>query len=677
MGLGFLEDAWDFATGVVEGGAEIVDDAVDAVGEVIWEDLGGEEAAEWIWDDVIMKAIEDYLEFGGTENDGPDTEQYDSGGGRHGSLSSGLSVADSFWSLDDSVLSLNDSFPVFYWPNTAPEVWAADQSLDGNEWRQVSDWFGVADMDGDAMTQYRFWDSGAEATSGYFWTPDNAHHAADTAITVNAADLGNVWFRGGQTDGTETLWVQAFDGSDWSEWRPFNVATNANVAPEVSAADHSLESNEWHQASDWFGVADADGDAMTQYRFWDSGADASSGYFWTPDNWHHAADTAITVDAADLGNVWFRGGQASGTETLWVQAFDGSDWSEWRPFNVTTNGRIVGTEGNDVLAGGLGVDTILALGGDDELIGKGGADVLDGGAGVDTASYAASPAGVAVNLAAGTGYGGDADGDTLIGIEHAIGSAFDDGFQGGAKHGKFLAGDGDDTMFGGSLYDWLEGGNGNDTFVGTGGFMVMLGGDGDDRMTGSVDNGNYFEGGMGNDVMQGGNTTDYMADVTGGDDIMHGGAGDESMTDFYGVAELYGEAGNDYMVAALGSGLLDGGAGNDSLYVSNGDYTLIGGAGNDTFEFAGFGTATFTGGEGADVYTYRVLAGGGNYTVTDFQDGVDKIFLWDNRHYGTVPLESLTIADSAAGAVIGWNGASEMVLAGIQANQLTQSDFAF
>ena len=61
--------------------------------------------------------------------------------------------------------------------------------------------------------------------------------------------------------------------------------------------------------------------------------------------------------------------------------------------------------------------------------------------------------------------------------------------------------------------------------------------------------------------------------------------------------------------------------------------------------------------------------------MTDFEDGVDHIFLWDNHYYGNVPFESLTIADSADGAVISWNGWSEMVLTGVQASQLDRADF--
>jgi Ca2+-binding RTX toxin-like protein len=334
---------------------------------------------------------------------------------------------------------------------------------------------------------------------------------------------------------------------------------------------------------------------------------------------------------------------------------------------------LVGSDGSDTLEGTDGADYIEGLGGDDLLIGHKAADILDGGAGNDTASYATSTAGVTLNLATGTGLGGDAEGDALISIENAVGSAFDDTFQGGADRGLFLAGDGNDKMVGGAVYDRLEGGNGDDAFIGTGGFMVMFGGDGDDQMTGSLDNTNYFDGGAGNDVMTGGDTTDYMADVTSGNDIMHAGGGDDTLVDISGLAQLYGEDGDDFVTAVNGSGLLDGGAGKDYLTVANGNYTLVGGAGDDTFEFAGSGSASFTGGDGADVFSYRV--GGGSVTVSDFQDGVDRIYLWDNHYNGNVPLESLTIADSMAGAVISWNGGSQMVLSGITASQLTLEDF--
>ena len=79
------------------------------------------------------------------------------------------------------------------------------------------------------------------------------------------------------------------------------------------------------------------------------------------------------------------------------------------------------------------------------LNGGPGADALNGGPGADTASYADSSVGVLVRLhdASAVRFG-DAEGDTLTGIEHLVGS----------RHNDTLAGDGGDNR--------LEGGDGND-----------------------------------------------------------------------------------------------------------------------------------------------------------------------------------------------------------------------
>ena len=63
------------------------------------------------------------------------------------------------------------------------------------------------------------------ASSGYFYTPDNPHHPAGSYIDVSASDLNATWIRGGQTAGSETMWVRAFDGTDWSTWDAFTFTT--------------------------------------------------------------------------------------------------------------------------------------------------------------------------------------------------------------------------------------------------------------------------------------------------------------------------------------------------------------------------------------------------------------------------------------------------------------------
>ncbi|MCH8863209.1 MAG: M10 family metallopeptidase C-terminal domain-containing protein, partial [Proteobacteria bacterium] len=108
--------------------------------------------------------------------------------------------------------------------------------------------------------------------------------------------------------------------------------------------------------------------------------------------------------------------------------------------------------GDDTLFGGDGIDRLAGLAGDDTLIGGAGNDKLDGGAGNDTASYAGSSAGVRVDLLLGTGLGGDAEGDTLTGIENLTGSDLNDTLLGDGGANTLTGGAGNDTL-------WARGGN--------------------------------------------------------------------------------------------------------------------------------------------------------------------------------------------------------------------------
>ncbi|MBR1270570.1 hypothetical protein JQ629_24145 [Bradyrhizobium sp. AUGA SZCCT0222] len=219
--------------------------------------------------------------------------------------------------------------------NATPVATISDQSLHVNTWKQVSTLLSYSDADGDAATKYQFWDSGTSTTSAYFWTPTNSHWAANTTIEVSAADLANTWFQSGSAIGSETLWVRAFDGSDWGAWDTFTV-TSTNATPVATVNDHSLHQGQWAKIDSWISVVDGDNDTITKYQFWDSGTAATSAYFWTPTNSHWAANTTIEIPAADRANVWIQGGSATGSETLWVRAFDGNEWGAWDTFTLTT-----------------------------------------------------------------------------------------------------------------------------------------------------------------------------------------------------------------------------------------------------------------------------------------------------------------------------------------------------
>ncbi len=131
------------------------------------------------------------------------------------------------------------------------------------------------------------------------------------------------------------------------------------------------------------------------------------------------SESAITVN---LNTLSTSGGDAAGDVLSSIENVIGSAYAD----------TITGNNNGNVLTGNNGDDVIIGSGGDDTLVGGEGADSLIGGSGVDTVSYTSSAAGVTVNLATTEGIGGDAEGDTLSGIEIIRGSNFADTLTGDA-----------------------------------------------------------------------------------------------------------------------------------------------------------------------------------------------------------------------------------------------------
>jgi Ca2+-binding RTX toxin-like protein len=170
-------------------------------------------------------------------------------------------------------------------------------------------------------------------------------------------------------------------------------------------------------ASSLFSVADADGDAMTAYQFWD---DVNGGGYWRLEGVQQAAGQNIDVAGADLGNLDYVGGANAGTEQVWVRANDGLGWGAWKNWLMSTEGGMLrgglgpdtleGEAGPTVLEGGAGNDTLsdtegnnLLSGneGDDSLSGGAGNDLLAGGAGNDTLNTGAGANLIAFNAGGG------------------------------------------------------------------------------------------------------------------------------------------------------------------------------------------------------------------------------------------------------------------------------------
>ncbi|MGL5807084.1 MAG: hypothetical protein ACRC11_16860 [Xenococcaceae cyanobacterium] len=175
-------------------------------------------------------------------------------------------------------------------------------------------------------------------------------------------------------------------------------------------------------------------------------------------------------------------------------------------FAESGNDVIEARGGDDIVFGGNGLDIIKGEAGNDFLVGGKDADYLDGGTGRDTASYFTSSAGVNVSLVTGRGSGGDAQNDTLKGIENLEGSEYNDLLTGDTKNNILSGLGGKDTLFGGKGLDSLYGGTGKDLLYGEADRDLLKGDDGDDIIVGGTGSDTIF-GGKGNDTLIGGNAT--------------------------------------------------------------------------------------------------------------------------------------------------------------------------
>jgi hypothetical protein len=170
---------------------------------------------------------------------------------------------------------------------------------------------------------------------------------------------------------------------------------------------------------------------------------------------------------------------------------------------------------------------------------------------------------VIVNLATGTGLGGDAQGDKLTSIENVIGSDvnfFADDLTGNdaANRLEGLAG-----------YDTLTGGRGNDTLLGgsEGDQFIWNNGDGSDFVDGGID---FDTQAVNRNPNLASGNDNFALSASGSQVLLNSGTTQIRLVDVENL-EVNGQAGNDTLTvnstagAALTNISFNGGDGNDTL----------------------------------------------------------------------------------------------------------------
>jgi hypothetical protein len=381
----------------------------------------------------------------------------------------------------------------------------------------------------------------------------------------------------------------------------------------------------------------------TQNTFDGRGGNNTVSYFHSTSQ----SGTGVTVDLSNSDGTGTGGNFALGDKYIDIQNVIGSAFDDTFVASAEANRFDGGSVGPGVRhnrvsyandTSGLGVTVDLATGADtaggaagdtyvdiqdvtgtglsDTFIASIEANAFDGGAGIDTVSYKGSATGVTVDLVAGTGSGGNADGDTYTRIENVTG------------------GDADDTFIASSIANSFDGGLGSlnntvsyakasdgvgvivDLFAGTGtaGFA-----DGDhyvriQDVIGSTNNDTFVANDAHNKFDGGGGTHDRVSyadstDAVTVDLIANTGTGGLADGDTYaGIQDVTGGTGDDMIIASSAANNFDGGKGG------------LAPDGNDTVSY--HGTA---GDNSIDLHTAGAAATGTGFAAGDTYVGIENI----------------------------------------------------
>ena len=188
--------------------------------------------------------------------------------------------------------------------------------------------FSASDPDNNTLTYY-FYDNTADAGSGHF-AVNGAVQPANMTFWVTAAQLAQTTFTAGLAL-SDDLFVNVYDGADWSGAQEFHVNVPPNHAPVVTAPEHSAPSGQVIGISSLFLANDADNDALTYY-FYDNTAGTGSGHF-TVNGAVQPANATFAVSAAQLAQTTFTAGSTV-SDDLFVNVYDGFAFSGPLEFHV-------------------------------------------------------------------------------------------------------------------------------------------------------------------------------------------------------------------------------------------------------------------------------------------------------------------------------------------------------
>jgi hypothetical protein len=214
-----------------------------------------------------------------------------------------------------------------------------------------------------ALDLFRYSSPGARqlvAGNAAYFSLDGGNTSLNNFNTLSSGDAGD-WASGGGNDSynafvssgvAEPVTANDLRLMDAIGWDRGTVRIDTPPVVTPTSFNITASAGQIFAAASLFTASDPDGDAITQYDFWDTGG--GGGHFLVS-GVTQPTNGDIFVPAAQLAQTTYQSG--SGTDTLWVSANDGTQWSAWSSsFTVT------GQAGNPLLAPGNppGQATLLA-----------------------------------------------------------------------------------------------------------------------------------------------------------------------------------------------------------------------------------------------------------------------------------------------------------------------------
>jgi hypothetical protein len=186
----------------------------------------------------------------------------------------------------------------------------------------------VTDSLGKTISEYAIMDTGA---GGSHLVLNGVALTAGKWYYLTAAQFASLTYVGGTTAATDTVSIQAFDGTRWSATATASITIEP--PPTITAANQTIATGQTIAGSSLLGTySDGAGYAVTQYAIYDSGTDGAhlvlNGVTLNAGQWYY-------LTPAQIAALSYVGGASAGTDTISIRAFDGHLWSSVATETIT------------------------------------------------------------------------------------------------------------------------------------------------------------------------------------------------------------------------------------------------------------------------------------------------------------------------------------------------------